>query len=161
MDLDAPLDAIDRKLLALVQADNLTPMEELAARVGASRSAVQRRLKRLRAAGVIAADVTVVRPEAVGLSMTFIVEVELERERPDLLDEFRRSVRALPEVQQCYYVTGRADFVLVILARNMEAFERLTRQVFTENPNIRRFHTNVVVGRVKTGMGVPVEDDQP
>ncbi len=160
-DPNAPLDATDRRLLALVQADNLLPMEELAARVGASRSAVQRRLKRLRAAGVIAADVAVVRPEAVGLAMTFIVEVEFERERPDLLDEFRRSVRALPEVQQCYYVTGRADFILVLLTRDMAAFERLTRQVFTENPNIRRFHTNVVVGRVKVGMGVPVESEQP
>ncbi len=73
---------------------------------------------------MIAADVAMVRPEAMGLSMTFIVEVELERERPDLLDEFRRSVRALAEVQQCYYVTGRADFILVILTRDMEAFER-------------------------------------
>jgi Lrp/AsnC family leucine-responsive transcriptional regulator len=100
------LDATDRRLLSLLQVDNLLPMEQVAARIGASRSVVQRRLARLRAVGVIVANVAVVRPEAVGLAMTFIVEVELERERPDLLDEFRRSVRALPEVQQCHYTSA-------------------------------------------------------
>lgn len=95
-------------------------------------------------------------PRLLGAQMTFVVEVELERERVDLLDEFRRSVTALEEVQQCYYVTGRADFILIVMADDMPSYERFTRRVFTENPNIRRFHTNVVVDRVKVGLSVPI-----
>ena len=88
--------------------------------------------------------------------MTFIVEVGLERERTDLLDEFRRSMLALDEVQQCYNVTGHTDFILIVTAADMTAYEEFSRQVFTDNPNIWRFHSNVVVNRVKAGLQVPL-----
>ncbi|UUP16333.1 Leucine-responsive regulatory protein [Nitratireductor thuwali] len=88
--------------------------------------------------------------------MTFIVEVELERERIDLLDEFRRSMARLEEVQQCYYVTGHTDFILIVMAKDMASYEMFSRRIFTENPNIRRFHTNVVVDQVKIGLSVPI-----
>ncbi len=91
--------------------------------------------------------------------MTFLVEVEIERERVDLLDEFRRSIQRLEEVQQCYYVTGASDFVLVVVTKDMDSFEMLSRRVFTENPNIRRFETKVVVGRVKASMRIPLLPD--
>lgn len=154
------LDAADRRLLDVLQDDNRLSAERIAERIGSSRSAVQRRLARLRAAGVIAGDVAVLDADAVGGLMTFVVDVELERERIDLLDDFRRSVLAIDEVQQCYYVTGRSDFALVITARDMNAYEALTRRLFTENPNIRRFATSVVVDRVKVGMKVPLSQEE-
>ena len=88
--------------------------------------------------------------------MTFVVEVELERERVDLLDEFRRSMAALAGVQQCDTLIGHTDFVLIVAADDMASYERFSRRVFTENLNIRRFHTNVVVDRVKVGLAVPI-----
>lgn len=144
------------RLLALVQEDARATSERLAAEVGLSPAAVQRRLKRLRATGVIAATVAVVSPEAVGRPMSFLVEVQLERERADLHDAFKRQIRATPEVQQCWYVTGDADFVLVVTARDMADYEAFTRRVFFGNPNIRRFKTSVVMDRVKTGLSVPL-----
>lgn len=113
-------------------------------------------MKRFRDEGIIEADISVLSPKAVGRPMTFIVEVELERERTDLLDEFRRSMLALDDVQQCYYVTGHTDFILIVTAADMAAYEAFSRQVFTDNPNIRRFHSNVVVNRVKSGLQVPL-----
>lgn len=95
-------------------------------------------------------------PEAVGRPMSFIVEVELERERTGLLDEFRRSMLALDDVQQCCYVTGHTDFILIVTSADMAAYEEFSRPVFTHNPNIRRFHSNVVVNRVKSGLRVPL-----
>lgn len=150
------LDATDKRLLEVLQRNNRLSADELGERIGVSRSSVQRRMKRFRDEGIIEADISVLSPKAVGRPMTFIVEVELERERTDLLDEFRRSMLALDDVQQCYYVTGHTDFILIVTAADMAAYEEFSRQVFTDNPNIRRFHSNVVVNRVKSGLQVPL-----
>ncbi len=150
------LDEIDRKLLTLLQQDARLSAEELGARAGVSRSAAQRRVQKLREAKVIERDIAVVSPKAVGQPMMVIVEVELEHKRIDLQDEFRRSMAALEEVQQCYYVTGHTDFVAIVLVEDMERYQEFTRQVFAQNPNIRRFHTNVVVDRVKVGLHTPI-----
>ncbi len=150
------LDDTDKKLLEMVQRNNRLTADELGEHVGASRSSVQRRMKRFRDEGVIEADISVLSAKAIGRPMTFIVEVELERERTDLLDEFRRSMLALNDVQQCYYVTGHTDFILIVTSEDMAAYEEFSRQVFTDNPNIRRFHSNVVVNRVKAGLQVPL-----
>ncbi|GGH41699.1 Lrp/AsnC family transcriptional regulator [Cribrihabitans marinus] len=150
------LDATDKRLLKVLQRNNRLSADDLGERIGVSRSSVQRRMKRFRDEGIIEADISVLSPKAVGRPMTFIVEVELERERTDLLDEFRRSMLALDDVQQCYYVTGHTDFILIVTAADMAAYEEFSRQVFTDNPNIRRFHSNVVVNRVKSGLQVPL-----
>lgn len=150
------LDETDRLLLAEVQIDNRQSIEALSEKVNASPSAVQRRLARLRASGVIEADISIVSPEAMGWPMTFIVEVGLERERIDLLDAFRDTMRKLDEVQQCYYVTGNIDFILVVTTTDMRAYEDFSRRVFSENPNIRTYASHVVVDRVKNGRQVAV-----
>jgi DNA-binding Lrp family transcriptional regulator len=123
--------------------------------VALSAPAVQRRIKRLRAAGVIEREVAVVNPAAVGLPMTFVVIVELERESAGQIDAFRRKVAAEPQVQQGYYVTGEGDFVLVAVARDMDDFEALTRRLFFEDPNVRRFRTSVAMGRAFRSLNVP------
>jgi Lrp/AsnC family leucine-responsive transcriptional regulator len=151
------LDEIDKALLEILQYNNRLSADEMGDQVGISRSSVQRRIKRFRDDGIIEADISVLSAKAVGRPMTFIVEVELERERTDLLDEFRRSMLQLEDVQQCYYVTGHTDFILIVTAQDMEAYEDFSRRVFTENPNIRRFHSNVVVNRVKAGLQVPLD----
>ncbi|CUK17652.1 Leucine-responsive regulatory protein [Ruegeria denitrificans] len=151
-----PLDDTDKRLLDILQRNNRLSADELGDQIGISRSSVQRRMKRFREEGIIEADISVLSAKAVGRPMTFIVEVELERERTDLLDEFRRSMLALDDVQQCYYVTGHTDFILIVTSTDMAAYEEFSRQVFTDNPNIRRFHSNVVVNRVKAGLQVPL-----
>jgi DNA-binding Lrp family transcriptional regulator len=153
---DSTLDEFDREILRRVQVDARTAAEDIGAEIGLSAAAVQRRLKRLRQAGVIVAEVAVVDPAAIGQSMTFIVGVELERERADMLDTFRRAARADPNVQHCYYVTGVADFILIVVARDMADFEAVTRRLLFDNANIRRFTTSVVMARDKVGNAVPV-----
>lgn len=155
VDSDA-LDNFDREILARVQRDARAAAENIGAEIGLSAAAVQRRLKRLREVGVIVAEVAVIDPVAVGQAMTFIVGVELERERADMLDAFRRAARAEPNVQQCYYVTGVADFILIVVARDMADFEAVTRRLLFDNANIRRFTTSVVMARDKVGSMVPV-----
>lgn len=149
------LDAKDRQLLDLLQRDARQSLEALAGEVALSAPAAQRRIKRLRESGVIEREVAVVNPVAVGLPMTFIVIVELERESADQIDAFRRKVIAEPQVQQGYYVTGEGDFVIIAVARDMDDFEALTRKLFFDDPNVRRFRTSVAMGRAFRSLAVP------
>ena len=110
----APLDDFDLRILARLQHDNQITNQALAAEIGLSPPACLRRVKRLRDERYIQQDVAVVDPNKVGLPLTMLVLVQVERERVDLLDEFKRFLKSLPEVMQCYVVTGRADFVLMI-----------------------------------------------
>ncbi|HKS47355.1 MAG TPA: Lrp/AsnC family transcriptional regulator [Amycolatopsis sp.] len=152
----ADLDDLDRAILRKLQEDSRTIAETIGAEVGLSAAAVQRRIKRLRASGVISREVAVLDPEAVGIGMTFVVTVEMERERLEVLDAFRKQARAEPAVQQCYYVTGSTDFVLVVNCRDMTEFEAFTRRMFFDNGEVRHFTTGVVMDRVKVGLTVPL-----
>lgn len=151
------LDPSDLVLLDRLQTDAREKLDSLAAETGLSVPTVQRRLRRMREAGVIEAETARLSPDALGFPMTFLVLVELERERLDHLDAFRRKARAEPRIQQCYYITGEADFALIVLARDVQDFEALTRRVFFDDPNIKRFRTSVAMDRTKVGLAVPVD----
>lgn len=146
----------DAKILNALQEDSRVGLETLAEMTGLSTATVQRHLKRMREDGTIAQEVVLVDPAKVGQGMTMVVMVELERERLDQIDQFTRRVTADPNVQQCYYITGEADFCLVCTARDIEDFERLTHRLFFDDANVRRFRTSVVMSRKKVGLNVPV-----
>ena len=107
-------------------------------------------------AGVIAANVALVDPDALSLPITAIVEVHLRDERAATVDAAKALFRAAPEVQQCYYVTGGISFVLVIISQDMREYEALTRRLFSENDLVEKFRTLVALDRVKTGMALPI-----
>lgn len=147
------LDGSDRAILALLQRNNRMPQREIAEAVNLSPAAVQRRIRRLEETGVIEANIAVLDPARVGQPITVIVEVEMESERVELYAA-KRAFQAAPEVQQCYYVTGGADFILVITVRTMAEYEELTRRLFFENRNVKHFRTFVAMQRVKVGLDV-------
>jgi Lrp/AsnC family leucine-responsive transcriptional regulator len=153
------LDRIDVRLLEEAQRNNRIPSEKLGELVGLSATAVQRRLKRLRDAGVIEADQAIVNPKMVGRNVAMVVLVSLERERADIIDRFKQSIRTTPEVMSGFYVTGDADFVLTITARDMEHYEAFTRRFFYENADIKWFKTLVVMDRVKAGFAIPIHPE--
>lgn len=155
----AALDRFDRKLLALVQRDAALTSEVLADRVGLSPSAVQRRLKRLREDGVITALVATVDPDKVGRPALFVVGLEIERERPELLQRLRAWLAHEDAVQEVFYVTGAWDFVLIVTARDVEAYDALMSRLMADNPNIRRFTTNVALGTYKRRLFVPIGEE--
>ena len=150
------IDNFDLAILRQVQENNRQTSEEIGAEIGLSATAVQRRLRRLRETGVIAAEVAVVSPAAVGRQLTVLVQVVLERGRVDIVDGFMRDVRAAPEVQQCYYVTGEADFIVVVVIESMAAYEGFTRQHFFQHGNVKKFRTFVSMDAVRRGTQVKV-----
>jgi Lrp/AsnC family leucine-responsive transcriptional regulator len=153
------LDRFDYRILEIVQESNRATSERIAEEVGLSAAAIQRRLKRMREQNIIAGDVSLVNQKAVGQSMTLIINVSLERERADLLDSFKLEMTNNKAVQQCYYVTGSADFILIVTAVDMEDYEHFTRETFFGNQNVRSFETSVVMDPVKVGLTVPLKID--
>jgi Lrp/AsnC family transcriptional regulator, leucine-responsive regulatory protein len=150
------LDDADRALLRLVQADARLTLEQLAHQAGLSSSAVQRRLQRFRDTGIITREIALVDPAKVGRPMTFLVELELERDRHQLLPQLHAWIAAETAVQQAFYVTGRGDYLLVILQPDAEAFDMLMERMTEQNPNIRKFTTSLALKTVKRGMMVPI-----
>ncbi|SNT22903.1 Lrp/AsnC family transcriptional regulator [Antarctobacter heliothermus] len=117
---------------------------------------VQRRVRVLREAKYITQDAALLSPTALGYTMTFVILVELERERIDQIDAFRRKVRDEVQIQQCYYITGEADFALIALAKDMEDYQALTERLFFADSNVKRFRTSVAMDRTKVSMDVPL-----
>jgi DNA-binding Lrp family transcriptional regulator len=152
-------DRFDRQLLNLVQEDSAQTAEQLAEQVNLSPSAIQRRLKRLRDDGVIERHCAVLDPKKIGRPTFFIVSLQVERERPELLAQLRRWLSHEEHVQQAFYVTGEADFVLVVTVPDTEAYDDLMGRLVSENANVKRFTTNVALGVVKRGLTIPIALD--
>ena len=148
------LDSFDLAILDIVQRNNATPYHQIGASVSLSASAVQRRIRRMEEAGIIQSNVAVIDPTRVGQSITLFVEVEGISETAELIDAAKREFTDVPEVQQCYYVTGDVDFVLVVVVPTMKDYEDLTRRLFFGNNNVKRFRTLVAMDRVKVGLAV-------
>lgn len=151
------LDRLDRRILALLQRDARLPAEAIGAEVGLSASAVQRRLARLREDGVITGEVAVVDPRSVGRPLTMIADLEVEREQGELLLGLKHWIEREPAIQEAWYVTGDEDYVLVVTARDVEAYEALMQRLLADNANVRRYRTRVVLGTLKRGLEVPVD----
>ena len=154
---DAGLDAFDRRILAEVQVDARRSAASIGERIGLSATAVQRRLQRLRDAGTILAEVAVVDPARVGLAVTVVVLVDVERETGADLDEFAERMRACPEVRQCWYTTGETDYALVVDVPDMRAYEAFTRRVLIDAGNVRGFTSLVSLGEIVRGPAVRVD----
>ena len=153
----AALDRIDLAILDILQADNTTPQRAIAQAVNLSAPAVQRRIQRLKDSGVIRANVAVLDPVKVGKPLTIVLEVHLDNERPDRTAPLRARIAAEDAVQQCYSVTGEADYLLVVNVASMADYEALTRRLFEGDDNIKRFRTSVALASLKTGLRVPLD----
>ena len=150
------LDRLDRRILNLVQENNLLSHRVIADNVGLSTPAVTRRLQRLRKIGVIRKDVSLLDAPSLGRPLAVIAEVLLHSERIQDIDSLRKVFLDCPQVQHCYYVTGEADFVLVFSLRDMTEYEQLTRQLFFDSDNVRRFRTLVAMETIKATSNVVI-----
>lgn len=151
------LDHFDRHLLNALQHDCSVTSEKLAENIALSASAIQRRIKRLRQAGFIEREAAILDPRRIGNPAFFVVSLQVERERPEILAQLRHWLAHEDHIQQAYYVTGEADFVLIITAPDTETYDAIMTRLVSENPNVRRFTTNVALGIVKRGLTIPLE----
>jgi Lrp/AsnC family transcriptional regulator, leucine-responsive regulatory protein len=148
------LDDFDRAILERYQHDTKTPAQVIGEEIGLSAAAVQRRIKRLHDSGVIRADIAHIDTARIGLPITVIVHVDIERETLHHIDAFKLLMKARREVQQCWYTTGQTDFILVVHVASMAAYEQFTREALVSYDNVAQFTSYVVLGEVKSGLAL-------
>ncbi len=144
-----PLDAIDRRLLNLLQDDCSQTNQTLAERAHLSAPTCLRRVKRLVEAGVIERQIAVVSAALAEAGLSAIVEITLDNQAAERMADFERRVSSEPAVQQCYRVSPGPDFVLVLQVADMPAYHALVHRVFTADANVRNVRAFFSVHRAK------------
>ena len=150
------LDAIDRNILAELQADGRLANVELALRVHLSPSACLRRVKQLEESGVIAGYVALLNPKLVGQSGTSFTIINLTTMSNQLLETFEAAVREVPEILDCYYVAGSNDYLIRFAYRDAEDLERFHTDVLMRLPGVERSNSMLVLRTVKKTTALPL-----
>ncbi|MEO7240859.1 MAG: Lrp/AsnC family transcriptional regulator [Sphingomicrobium sp.] len=150
------IDALDRKILAIVQADATLSVAEIGSRVGLSQTPCWRRLQKLRADGVIEATVALVNPEAIGLGLTIFINIQALDHSPDWLRQFTAVVVARPEVLEVHRMAGDVDYLLRVAVPDMAAFDAFYRDLIAAVP-LKNVSSYFAMERVKstTAYAVP------
>ncbi|MCQ4160093.1 Lrp/AsnC family transcriptional regulator [Roseomonas sp. GC11] len=125
------MDEIDRKILALLQADATLSVAQLADRVGLSTTPCWKRVQKLEASGVITGRVALVAPEAVGLGLSVFVAIEAGDHSPAWLERFAAAIAAMPEIMEAYRMAGEVDYMLRVAVPDMAAYDRFYKALIT------------------------------
>ncbi|HUO92966.1 MAG TPA: Lrp/AsnC family transcriptional regulator [Rhizomicrobium sp.] len=151
-----PLDDIDRRILTVLQEDGRVSLADLATRVGLSSSPCLRRIRRLERSGVIARYVAVLDQSKVGLPVSVFVSIKLESQRVEALERFKKAIAKWPEVLECYLMTGPRDYLLRIVAADLEAYERFLKQKLTRVDGVSSIESSFALEQAKYSHVLPI-----
>ncbi len=149
-------DATDLRLLDLLQADASLSNQALAEQAGTSPATALRRVRRLVDEGVIERRVALLNPDRLGVGLTALVEITLDRQGAEHLQAFEERAVADAAVQQCYRVSPGPDFVLVLYVADMAAYHTLVQRLFTQDANVRNVKSFFSVKRGKFDLRLPL-----
>jgi len=127
-----PVDALDRRILHELQVDATVPLEEIARRVGSSKTPVWNRIRRMRESGVIDRQVAIVSPEAIGLDACFFVLVRTSQHSADWLQRFVTAVNSHPEICAAHRLAGDIDYILQVRVADARAFDTFYRRLIDD-----------------------------
>lgn len=150
------LDDFDRRILELLQEDSGRTNVALAEAIGLAPATTLERVRKLERNGVIRRYVALVDAEKVALGVMALVDVQLGSHESRGVDGFREAVAALPEVLECYHLSGETDYLLKVVAPSIEAYEVFLLEQLTKVPNIGRVHTSFVLSTVKHETKMPI-----
>lgn len=151
------LDSFDWKLLQALQQDSRLSHVELSERVNLSPSQCARRLQRLEAAGVVRGYTTVLDQKKIGLSLTALVHITLERQAEATVDPTKKAILAMPEVVECLMVTGDNDYQLKVVVKDLDAFSAFLNQKLMPLPGLRTMRSSIVLEHLKRYDGLPLK----
>ena len=143
------LDKYDRAIIGALQKDGRTSNVQLAATVNLSESACLRRVRALEDEGMIDRYVALVNQSMAGLGGNVLVHIGLHREEQSVLEAFETAVRDIPEVMECYLMTGEFDYLLRVVVADMADFERLHKEALTRLPGVARVNSSVAIRTVQ------------
>jgi DNA-binding Lrp family transcriptional regulator len=156
------LDALDWKILALLQDDARISIVDLAKAVGLSPSPCLSRVRALEEAGYIRRYVTLLDPQRVGLRVSVFIQVALEKQVESALEVFERAIRDRPEVMECYLMTGESDYLLRVVVPDLQALERFILNFLSRVPGVGNIRSSFALKQVKYQTALPLgEKTQP
>lgn len=151
------IDKIDRSILEQLQRDGSLTNQELADKVGLSPSPCLRRVRALEEAGVIIRQVTILDHKKLGLSLTAIILIGMDRHTPERFAEFEKQVAEYPEVQECYLITGQdADYMLKVVVPDMDHYHHFLLNRITRIQGVSGVHSSFVLRRVIDSTALPL-----
>ena len=150
------LDRIDRNIVRLLQRDARIAHTELARRVGLSTTPCKERVRRLEREGVIQHYQAVLDPAALNRALVVFVQIRLNRTSQDIFEEFTLAALDLPEVQECYLVSGNFDYLIKARVADMNAYRRLLGETLLTLPGVQESTSYVVMEQVKESLMLPV-----
>lgn len=151
------LDRLDRRILAELQRDGGLSNQELADRIGLSPSPCSRRVRQLEEAGVIQGRVTLLDRARLGLDLTALIQISMDRHTPDRFEAFEAQIRQYPEVQQCYLITGQdADYLLKVVVPDMDHYQEFLLGKITRIEGVSGVHSSFVMRRVVDTTELPL-----
>ena len=151
------MNSTDIQILKLLQTDSGLSAADIADRVNLSQSSCWRRIDRLHHKGIIKRNVAVLDRDKLGMEVVVFVMIGLVSQTGGSLEEFESRIKALPEVLECYTITGQSDYILKVVTRDMRHYEKFMRTQLAQVPNIREMHSHVAVTQIKDTMELPLE----
>ena len=150
------MDNIDRRILAELQHQGDVPIQELGERVGLSHTPCWRRVKRLEERGVIKRRVALLDAEQLDLAVNVFVNVNLRRHQENALNRFEAAVQEIPEIVECYTVSGETDFLLRVVVADVTAYEHLLKATLVHLPEVGNLTSTFALRQVKYTTALPL-----
>ena len=150
------LDRIDRRILVELQDCADMSMQELGDRVGLSHTPCWRRVKRLEEGGLIRRRVALLDPAGLDLTVNVFVNVNLKRHQENALSRFEEAVQSVPEIVECYTVSGDTDFLLRVIVADVSAYERLLKRTLVHLPEVGNLTSTFALRQVKYTTALPL-----
>jgi Lrp/AsnC family transcriptional regulator len=151
-----PLDRYEKRILALLQDDASLSTAALAEKVGLSASPCWRRIDRLEREGFIKRKVALVDRRKIGLNAQIFAQIKLNAHGRANLDEFAAAIRAFPEVLECYVLMGSVDFLIRVVATDIEAYERFFFDRLSQLPGVQEVNSTVALSEIKATTALPI-----
>jgi Lrp/AsnC family transcriptional regulator len=148
----------ERRLLDAMQKDTTLSQIDLAELSGKSRTSVWRWIREIEEAGVIQSKVALLNPKELGLNIQVLLSVTMARHSKQTRREFEDHVQTLPEVMECYSVSGGRDYVLLILSRDMEAYNDFLNNRILDHPSVHSASSSFALRRVKYTTALPLQE---
>ena len=152
------LDTYALRILEELQRDARQTMQQLSEAVGLSTTPCWKRVKDMEAAGVIRGYAALVDRARVGLKLMVVAEVNLSPHSDAIVEQFERAVSALPQIVRCLSTTGQADYLLTVMTRDIESYDRFLQERIFRLPGVAHVRSSIVLREVKADSRLPLRD---
>lgn len=154
--MNISLDAIDLKILKILQENSDLNIHEIGDKVGLSHTPCWRRIKKLREAGIIRQHVAILDGEKIGLDISIFVFVKLDTHSPQALDSFEKATKSVEEIMQCYTMSGEFDYLLRIVVSSVRNYEKAVKGKLLQLPHVGVLNSHFALSEIKNSTALPI-----